>query len=276
MLKRQTATVSSISRIGRHFLCRTFATTQDADLDKAAQLGTRAVCVEKNETLGGTSLNVGCISSKAMVNTSHFDLEEYYVIESEPGVEVPMVAEREPYLRKDLIKRPLSELTVDELVHVLRDQRARNIVVIQLNAVDSPNPLFAVVCSPFNSRHGKALETVLRVFLKHNFIVNHFVDVPKRKRPARWNILDMAGIAVHILDEEMRQIYALESLFLGLDEDGITEEGTFNSSPWLNEYVQVVVAAVSDHHRTKVLSAEVEKEETGQHPEDEDGTGQNP
>uniref|UniRef100_A0A914I5G7 Uncharacterized protein n=1 Tax=Globodera rostochiensis TaxID=31243 RepID=A0A914I5G7_GLORO len=236
MLKRQTATVSSISRIGKHFLCRTFATTQDAELDKAAQLRTRAVCVEKNETLGGTSLNVSSIPSKTMLNTLHFDLEEYYVIESEPGVEVPMVAEREPYLREDLIKRPLNELTVDELVHVLRDQRARNIVVIQLNAMDSPNPLFGVVCSPFNSRHGKALETVLRAFLKHNFIVNHFVDVPKRKRPARWNILDMAGIAVHILDEEMRQIYALESLFLGLDEDGITEEGTFNSSPWLNEY----------------------------------------
>uniref|UniRef100_A0A183C0U5 Dihydrolipoyl dehydrogenase n=1 Tax=Globodera pallida TaxID=36090 RepID=A0A183C0U5_GLOPA len=85
MLKQQTATVSSISRIGRHFLCRTFATTQDADLVvigsgpggyvaaiKAAQLGMRTVCVEKNETLGGTCLNVGCIPSKAMLNNSHF------------------------------------------------------------------------------------------------------------------------------------------------------------------------------------------------------------
>uniref|UniRef100_A0A914I6F3 Dihydrolipoyl dehydrogenase n=1 Tax=Globodera rostochiensis TaxID=31243 RepID=A0A914I6F3_GLORO len=86
MLKRQTATVSSISRIGKHFLCRTFATrTQDADLVvigsgpggyvaaiKAAQLGMRTVCVEKNDTLGGTCLNVGCIPSKAMLNNSHF------------------------------------------------------------------------------------------------------------------------------------------------------------------------------------------------------------
>ncbi|KAJ8778655.1 hypothetical protein J1605_013332 [Eschrichtius robustus] len=31
---------------------------------KAAQLGFKAVCVEKNETLGGTCLNVGCIPSK--------------------------------------------------------------------------------------------------------------------------------------------------------------------------------------------------------------------
>ncbi|XP_007455412.1 PREDICTED: dihydrolipoyl dehydrogenase, mitochondrial isoform X3 [Lipotes vexillifer] len=39
---------------------------------KAAQLGFKAVCVEKNETLGGTCLNVGCIPSKALLNNSHY------------------------------------------------------------------------------------------------------------------------------------------------------------------------------------------------------------
>ncbi|XP_031438353.1 dihydrolipoyl dehydrogenase, mitochondrial-like [Clupea harengus] len=39
---------------------------------KAAQLGFKTVCVEKNATLGGTCLNVGCIPSKALLNNSHF------------------------------------------------------------------------------------------------------------------------------------------------------------------------------------------------------------
>ncbi|XP_043084503.1 dihydrolipoyl dehydrogenase, mitochondrial [Puntigrus tetrazona] len=39
---------------------------------KAAQLGFKTVCVEKNETLGGTCLNVGCIPSKALLNNSYF------------------------------------------------------------------------------------------------------------------------------------------------------------------------------------------------------------
>ncbi|KAK6177135.1 hypothetical protein SNE40_015300 [Patella caerulea] len=39
---------------------------------KAAQLGMKTVCVEKNETLGGTCLNVGCIPSKALLNNSHY------------------------------------------------------------------------------------------------------------------------------------------------------------------------------------------------------------
>ncbi|XP_002740267.1 dihydrolipoyl dehydrogenase, mitochondrial-like [Saccoglossus kowalevskii] len=45
---------------------------------KAAQLGMKTVCVEKNATLGGTCLNVGCIPSKALLNNSHF----YHLVHS--------------------------------------------------------------------------------------------------------------------------------------------------------------------------------------------------
>jgi len=37
---------------------------------RAAQLGFRVVCIEKNQTLGGTCLNVGCIPSKALLQAS--------------------------------------------------------------------------------------------------------------------------------------------------------------------------------------------------------------
>jgi dihydrolipoamide dehydrogenase len=64
---------------------RAYSTTHEADLVvigsgpggyvaaiKAAQLGMKTVCIEKEPTLGGTCLNVGCIPSKAMLNNSHF------------------------------------------------------------------------------------------------------------------------------------------------------------------------------------------------------------
>jgi len=38
---------------------------------KAAQLGFNTVCIEKDSTLGGTCLNVGCIPSKALLQASH-------------------------------------------------------------------------------------------------------------------------------------------------------------------------------------------------------------
>lgn len=39
---------------------------------KASQLGLKTVCVEKDSTLGGTCLNVGCIPSKSLLNNSHY------------------------------------------------------------------------------------------------------------------------------------------------------------------------------------------------------------
>src|SRR5262249_53038651 len=41
---------------------------------RAAQLGMRVACVEKDSSLGGTCLNIGCIPSKAMLDSS----ERYY------------------------------------------------------------------------------------------------------------------------------------------------------------------------------------------------------
>ena len=38
---------------------------------RAAQLGLKVACVESQETLGGTCLNVGCIPSKALLESSH-------------------------------------------------------------------------------------------------------------------------------------------------------------------------------------------------------------
>src|SRR5690349_15551625 len=41
---------------------------------RAAQLGLKTACVERRETLGGTCLNIGCIPSKALLQSSeHFE-----------------------------------------------------------------------------------------------------------------------------------------------------------------------------------------------------------
>src|SRR3954470_13533006 len=39
---------------------------------RAAQLGARVVCIEREPELGGTCLRVGCIPTKAWVQTAHF------------------------------------------------------------------------------------------------------------------------------------------------------------------------------------------------------------
>src|SRR5262249_21750743 len=39
---------------------------------RAAQLGAKTICIEKEPELGGTCLRIGCIPTKAWVQTAHF------------------------------------------------------------------------------------------------------------------------------------------------------------------------------------------------------------
>ena len=54
---------------------------------KAAQLGLKVACVEKRGALGGTCLNVGCIPSKALLQSSHL-YEEANVHFEQHGIKV--------------------------------------------------------------------------------------------------------------------------------------------------------------------------------------------
>ena len=62
---------------------------------RAAQLGAKVVCIEKEPELGGTCLRVGCIPTKAWVQTAHFlnqgreSFEKLGVIVSEPELDFP-------------------------------------------------------------------------------------------------------------------------------------------------------------------------------------------
>jgi len=56
---------------------------------KAAQLGMKTICIEKNPTCGGTCLNVGCIPSKSLLHNSHY----YHLAKSgemaKRGIKIP-------------------------------------------------------------------------------------------------------------------------------------------------------------------------------------------
>ncbi|MDJ0947405.1 MAG: dihydrolipoyl dehydrogenase [Alphaproteobacteria bacterium] len=58
---------------------------------RAAQLGMKVACVDKRASLGGTCLNVGCIPSKAMLQSSHLYAEAAHDFASH-GIKVAKVA----------------------------------------------------------------------------------------------------------------------------------------------------------------------------------------
>ncbi|MBM4266321.1 MAG: dihydrolipoyl dehydrogenase [Deltaproteobacteria bacterium] len=58
---------------------------------RAAQLGFRVACVDKDASLGGTCLNVGCIPSKALLHSSHLYWEMAHDL-AEHGIKVEGVS----------------------------------------------------------------------------------------------------------------------------------------------------------------------------------------
>src|SRR5882724_12082026 len=67
---------------------------------RAAQLGMKVAVVEKRSTLGGTCLNVGCIPSKALLQSSHLfeaaghDLAIHGIVLSPPKLDFAQMMKR--------------------------------------------------------------------------------------------------------------------------------------------------------------------------------------
>ncbi|MGI4776415.1 MAG: dihydrolipoyl dehydrogenase, partial [Janthinobacterium lividum] len=76
---------------------------------KASQLGMSVACIEKSKTLGGTCLNVGCIPSKALLNSSEkFDEASNHFnnigIEVDPKLNLNVMISRKNQIVTDLCK----------------------------------------------------------------------------------------------------------------------------------------------------------------------------
>ena len=80
---------------------------------RAAQLGMSVACIEKRvykgePALGGTCLNVGCIPSKALLDSSHrfeatkHDLDEHGISTSEVTIDVETMIGRKDAIVKQL------------------------------------------------------------------------------------------------------------------------------------------------------------------------------
>ena len=75
---------------------------------RAAQLGMKVACVEKDKTLGGTCLNIGCIPSKALLNSSEKFIElsqhakEHGITASKVDIDLSKLMQRKEKIVKQL------------------------------------------------------------------------------------------------------------------------------------------------------------------------------
>jgi len=146
-------------------------------------------------------------------------IDEYYEVEED---DVSGVEEEETISKvreEDVELRSLEEATVAEIVSVLEENRAIDISCVDIPLEAKAPHRHMIICSPYNNRHAEALTNVVRQYVKKNF---YFEDTPPRRvrNNGRWFVFDMKQIVIHVLTEELRAKYSLETLWLPEEENG--------------------------------------------------------
>uniref|UniRef100_A0A7I4YNV7 peptidylprolyl isomerase n=1 Tax=Haemonchus contortus TaxID=6289 RepID=A0A7I4YNV7_HAECO len=139
-------------------------------------------------------------------------IEEYYEEDDDEESFAPVEREK--------VEETFCVETIDDVVALLRQERVRDIVVLSLGE-DGPGIVETmVICSPFNARHGIAVCEILRKAGKQT-------DEQPRKCTIRnsfgWFQIELGRIQVHVMGEEIRRRFDLESLW-GLNDVAEAEE----------------------------------------------------
>lgn len=123
------------------------------------------------------------------------------------GIETKEEHEEELFLERGVT----GVFDVEELIDLLREENAKDIVVIKVPREMKYVNYFVIVTSK-SQRHINALsQLVHRVYKKKRNANDPFVNVEGKNTD--WVALDMGNIALHIMTADMRESYDLETLW---------------------------------------------------------------
>ena len=115
---------------------------------RAAQLGLRTACIEKYDSLGGTCLNVGCIPSKALLDSSeHFDNARHafaaHGIKAEVSLDLPVMLARKDAVVKELTRGVAGLFKKNKVDRVLGSARIVSATEVEVTGAGEPQRLQA-------------------------------------------------------------------------------------------------------------------------------------
>uniref|UniRef100_A0A0K0FTX0 Ribosomal silencing factor RsfS n=1 Tax=Strongyloides venezuelensis TaxID=75913 RepID=A0A0K0FTX0_STRVS len=150
-------------------------------------------------------------------------IEEYYEVDESNVDEKVIPLHLQNLERKTSIEKKLIDLVdEEELIKVLENERALNIECIPIEKKDDSDLKaydIAIICSPYNNKHGESLINVVKKYIKENyrFENNQYPTVVENNNG--WFIYDMRKIILHVMTSKMRERYDLESLYRNTEEE---------------------------------------------------------
>lgn len=184
-----------------------------------------------------TNVDKDFINKNTVSNPSpnYYDqyIEEYYEPEENIDEEevIPLHLQEEKIKSQDE-KKFIDQVEKEEILEILENERALNIECIDIvkkNDDELKSNDIAIICSPYNKRHGEALTNVIRKYIKNNYRFENNVYPSMVKNDFGWFTYDMRKIILHVMTKEMRERYKLEDLYKNIEED--VEEDFFAERP---------------------------------------------
>ncbi len=111
-----------------------------------------------------------------------------------------------------------TEELVNKIIEALKDNKAHQIIKIDLRQIENCFCSFFVICHGTSGTHIAGLTDAVEEKVKKELGDSPFHA--EGLNTSRWTVLDYGDVVVHIFDKELRDYYQLEE-FWG---DGISEE----------------------------------------------------
>lgn len=119
------------------------------------------------------------------------------------------------------VKEEIRLESLSDTVSFLKQERVRDIVVLDMSTTPNCPASYLIVCSPYSKRHGKVLAEKLKKIAK----VSTSASTMSRRQTDNangWICVEFGNTHVHVMEESLREHFDLDSLW-GLDEGSEVE-----------------------------------------------------
>tara|TARA_B100000686_G_scaffold122551_1_gene129812 strand:- start:128 stop:1534 length:1407 start_codon:yes stop_codon:yes gene_type:complete len=196
---------------------------------RAAQLGLKTACIEKDDSLGGTCLNVGCIPSKALLHASHkfeeagHELKKLGVEVGTPKLNLKAMMDHKESVVKDNtqgIKFLFKKNKVDHVVGHGRIQSADTVIVTGKDGKETELKTKSIVIAT-----GSEVSTLPGIEIDGEKIVTSDDAIDLKEVPKKLVVIGGGIIGLEIgsvwnrLGSEVTVVEYMDKILVEMDQD---------------------------------------------------------
>jgi ribosome-associated protein len=109
------------------------------------------------------------------------------------------------------VKEPVKDLLTDAIIRGLQEKKARNIVILDLEALGGAVADKFIVCHGDSSTQVEGLTRSVEETVEKETGENPYHI--EGKQNAQWILIDYISVVVHIFQQEQREYYGIERLW---------------------------------------------------------------